>query len=360
MLNYRKQIMNTKLIIAILFFMPLIGMEPKELDKNIVAQRLSRLSCTNDQIKFLDKISNLFLKLRSNRNNKNRTCYLNLLPPELLAELERFLMTEDSCILGILGEYLAPDNIPCTFNYKSIKALSKEDKSLLLFDIMSNTMTYSEFIDRYNRLLQHESFKDIRTDEMLMLKLIWGIKVSRSMTMSEQDIAMDLDIPLTDKIFGFLKNKKISEFGEQLIDAAGAGFLNRIIKLHAIGVDLKCKYCGTTALIRAAESVMNDKSLAIIEFLISNGQADINAKNSYGSTALVMATVCARVNIVRYLLENGADANISRVENYKKETQSLLGYVKERSELAQSEGYEETYCRFKEIHDLLVQHGAVE
>src|SRR6185503_18180664 len=45
-------------------------------------------------------------------------------------------------------------------------------------------------------------------------------------------------------------------------------------------------------------------------------QADINARNEHGMTALMRAAYHGRVQMVRVLLEQGADPNVSRNDNF--------------------------------------------
>jgi len=59
--------------------------------------------------------------------------------------------------------------------------------------------------------------------------------------------------------------------------------------------------CGRTALMRAAY----DGSTDVVKSLISKG-ADVNAKDLWDVTALIMATARGRVEIVRILKEAGA------------------------------------------------------
>src|SRR5688500_5291600 len=45
-------------------------------------------------------------------------------------------------------------------------------------------------------------------------------------------------------------------------------------------------------------------------------QADINARNEHGMTALMRAAYHGRVQMLRVLLDHGADPNISRNDNF--------------------------------------------
>ena len=53
--------------------------------------------------------------------------------------------------------------------------------------------------------------------------------------------------------------------------------------------------------------------LEIVKYLLENG-ADINAKDNYGTTALMKASSNGQLEIVQFLIENGADINIKNNE----------------------------------------------
>ena len=58
-------------------------------------------------------------------------------------------------------------------------------------------------------------------------------------------------------------------------------------------------------LIKACE----DGNLENVKSIIKSGGVNINTKNSDGETALIVASSCLYLEIVRYLIKNGADIN---------------------------------------------------
>ena len=66
----------------------------------------------------------------------------------------------------------------------------------------------------------------------------------------------------------------------------------------------------TRELWRIAESGEMDELAAVLP------QADINARNEHGMTALMRAASHGHVKVVRVLLEHGADPNVRRNDNF--------------------------------------------
>jgi len=62
----------------------------------------------------------------------------------------------------------------------------------------------------------------------------------------------------------------------------------------------------TTALMMASQTASTPECLQFIRYLLNNG-ADINAKNSYGKTALVYAIQHKKIELIRYLINSGAN-----------------------------------------------------
>ena len=91
-----------------------------------------------------------------------------------------------------------------------------------------------------------------------------------------------------------------------LIDAATKGDLRAVSELLAKGavVDLKEGKYGRTALMRA----VGNNHLNIVKILIEKG-ADVNARDHDGDTSLTIASSDGHVEVVKELLENGADVN---------------------------------------------------
>jgi ankyrin repeat protein len=70
--------------------------------------------------------------------------------------------------------------------------------------------------------------------------------------------------------------------------------------------------CERTALMIASQ----DKQLEMVKLLVENG-ANINIENEYNYSALMYAIYSGKLKIVKYLVEHGADINIKGIDNYK-------------------------------------------
>jgi ankyrin repeat protein len=71
-------------------------------------------------------------------------------------------------------------------------------------------------------------------------------------------------------------------------------------------------------------SACETENLDILQFLIENG-ANVNAKNNYGMTPLMLASIGTNLGIVQFLVQNGAYA--TAVDNNGK---TALVYAKEK------------------------------
>jgi len=88
---------------------------------------------------------------------------------------------------------------------------------------------------------------------------------------------------------------------------AGKGDLNKVKAEIDSGKDVNSKdIAGQTALIYASEN----GRLEVVKYLVENG-ADVNAKSGrHGrGTALIYASAANRIIVMEYLLEHGADIN---------------------------------------------------
>jgi len=80
-----------------------------------------------------------------------------------------------------------------------------------------------------------------------------------------------------------------------------------LVKLLSVGCDVNVKdFAGFTPLHHCLTRYGNETTLKMAEKLLRAG-ADVNAKNRGGSTALHEATMSAKYDFVKFLLENGAD-----------------------------------------------------
>lgn len=80
--------------------------------------------------------------------------------------------------------------------------------------------------------------------------------------------------------------------------------INSILKSGKADINSKDKYCETALMIASYKG-----NLEIVKLLVDNG-ADVNIKSDIGNTALMFASEYGQLDIVKYLVENGADINI--------------------------------------------------
>jgi len=52
-----------------------------------------------------------------------------------------------------------------------------------------------------------------------------------------------------------------------------------------------------------------DGDLKRVKKILSGGNVDVNEKDKYGNTALIRASKWGHIEVVKYLLENGANVN---------------------------------------------------
>jgi len=101
-------------------------------------------------------------------------------------------------------------------------------------------------------------------------------------------------------------------FGQDLVEAAREGSVERVRVLLASGVDINAKdKNGETALHRAA----NKGYSQVVELLIANG-ADVNVRSNWGGTPLYEAAIEGRKEVAELLISAGADVNAKDEECY--------------------------------------------
>jgi len=99
---------------------------------------------------------------------------------------------------------------------------------------------------------------------------------------------------------------------EEFFNAAWKGDLERTIKIlkeGEIDVNAKNKY-GNTALTWASQN----GHIEIVKYLLANG-ANVNEKDEYGETALILASSNGHIEIVKSLLANGTNPRIRMNED---------------------------------------------
>ena len=107
-----------------------------------------------------------------------------------------------------------------------------------------------------------------------------------------------------------------------LADFAAIGDLDKVRELHKSGINLNSSSTlNDIDYYTALESASWGGHINIIEYLVENG-ADVNfvsgsdMESKYGKTPLISAVVNGQVDIVKYLIDNGADVNGIGAENY--------------------------------------------
>ena len=183
-----------------------------------------------------------------------------------------------------------------------------------------------------------------KTDEVWELLVSLGAKITS--TLSQKDLDNELydatkngDLEKVKECLTNGANVNITQdFGlTPLMWAAGAAHKGHleIVKLlveHGADIEAKDSNAGYTALIFAAKreeyssgfrmvaidtfSIMggNTTQLEIVKYLVEQG-ANINARSSYNTTALMEAAYKGNFEIVKFLVQNGADVNIKNNDN---------------------------------------------
>ncbi|MDV7104871.1 ankyrin repeat domain-containing protein [Vibrio sp. TH_r3] len=114
---------------------------------------------------------------------------------------------------------------------------------------------------------------------------------------------------------GYLTRFSFSDSDAKLIRSARKGDLAGIMIALSAGADINSESsAGQTALIEAFEGVFGQiteqKYLAVIKALIENG-ADIHARDNYGYTVLERASSNGRLEVVKLLINTGAEVYIN-------------------------------------------------
>lgn len=95
---------------------------------------------------------------------------------------------------------------------------------------------------------------------------------------------------------------------EELIDAVMSNQVSRLYSLLDKGVKLKWNSC----VIQAAQFGYDE----VIHALLEHG-LDVNKKDNIGNTILIGSCIGHQENIVRFLLDKGADPNIVNDRNHR-------------------------------------------
>ena len=105
-----------------------------------------------------------------------------------------------------------------------------------------------------------------------------------------------------------------------------------------------------TALLNACKNI--EENLGEIQQLIADG-ANINAVSGAGRTPLMSATAYGHINIVRFLLDNGADINIKDTYNGWTALMFSAGFENEEFEIAQM-----LIENGADVNEISTKHGA--
>ena len=110
------------------------------------------------------------------------------------------------------------------------------------------------------------------------------------------------------------------------VDANNIVECRRLIDTGEANINENSDWIGNTALHVA--SIEN--YLDIAELLTSLG-AEVNIRNTYGWTALLSATYCDSLQVIRLLLLQGADVNMSIIDYHHAEERTVLGVASQYS-----------------------------
>ena len=94
--------------------------------------------------------------------------------------------------------------------------------------------------------------------------------------------------------------------GDSIWSAAAEGNLNAVKKYLAKGIDINAKGGSLKSTVLLSATLYDQ--VEMVEFLIQNG-ADVNAKSEDGTTALHAAAFLGQYKVAKLLIQNGADVN---------------------------------------------------
>ncbi|XP_055839238.1 protein fem-1 homolog B [Episyrphus balteatus] len=221
-----------------------------------------------------------------------------------------------------------------------------------------------------------EAFPDQKIPGNILTKIYYGAKMDLAKTL----VAALNDLP-SREMCNYLLNVKFEEKDGQsvtpLVLAAKSGntnFVRTLLSHYDLDTEIECNVIfdgivvyGATALWVAAGM----GHLNIVKFLVQKG-ADLNHKTKAHSSPLRAACYEGRLDIVRYLIEHGADVNLANTWNntcimiaaYKGHllvVDTLLKKGADPNEKALCGGTALHYaaeCGYLEICQLLLDHGA--
>jgi ankyrin repeat protein len=106
-------------------------------------------------------------------------------------------------------------------------------------------------------------------------------------------------------------NESVQEWNDKLLEYSRNGNLKGVKGCLKNGAEVNCKdYYNKTPLLLSSLS----GHLEIVKTLIENG-AEVNCKGNYGWTPLTLSSFHGHLKIIKVLIENGADWNIKNMYN---------------------------------------------
>jgi Ankyrin repeats (3 copies)/Ankyrin repeat len=137
-----------------------------------------------------------------------------------------------------------------------------------------------------------ENASHVRTDSLDMLKI------------KPRNAILAVLISGVVALFGYREYQSTNDY--YLLAAAATGDLHEVKRLIGRGAQINAKFGGEgeTALHRA----VSYGRLEVVDYLISNG-ADVNAGNEEGWTPLISASYSGNMEIIQRLVSNGANVN---------------------------------------------------
>jgi ankyrin repeat protein len=155
-----------------------------------------------------------------------------------------------------------------------------------------------------------------------------------------------LEVPIISLLLEHGANINEREEGAStfLMEAVRHGNPELISFLVKAGADVNArdKY-GNTALMKAADSPRTDNKSSVTSILLQAG-ADVNARNVRGQTALMNAALSPKPDMIRVLLDGGADPNVQDDDGKRAIDRVDLFYIRQNFA-----AYKETYQILDEV-----------
>lgn len=248
-------------------------------------------------------------------------------------------------VIEILKKYATNPNNWSALNY----AIEKEDfeAALVLIDYTSDINKIDKGVNAINRLLNAVILKQqsdynlrLSNEQMDVVKKL----IQNEIDLHGQTLSLACRVG-SEEIVELILSKGIDvneNYGMAIVGAVNVGNMNIIRLLISKGADVNKQHPICTAVMH--------KNYEAIALLLQAG-AKINYENN--SQPLTYAIASLDVQMVKFLLENGADPNIKMGGGAWSVSNSFLVFAFEQNEATEMS----KKCKY-EIVDLLLEHGA--